>query len=150
MKKIKSHAGSEKIHAVAAPQSSSEEGLCFSWKLAASSGKFALYNVEADKNERLIRSDALMERLKELSGYSLRKLLLMGKRTGLETLPLSCFVPAIENMDGVRELGRDDKLYVFRFGKQKYRLICRKRECALDVFDVLAADWDYSAYDHGS
>lgn len=53
----------------------------------------------------------------------------------------------------INELGisGDTKLFVFRFGnKDAYRLIGLKAKDCSATFYVLAIDYDFSAYDHGS
>ena len=47
-------------------------------------------------------------------------------------------------------LAKDTKVWVIRFGGNKYRLIgCRSKKCQA-IFHILGIERDHSAYDHGS
>lgn len=93
--------------------------------------------------EELAARQSLSVLLKELSRRSWMEIAQIGKKTqcGFETLPAMQlrFTPS------GYEFSRDEKVWVFRFGKQQYRLIGIQDDRTLYV---IGYDFDFSAYNH--
>ena len=94
--------------------------------------------------DELQARQSLSELLKNLSAETWVGIAQIGKRTqcGFETLPA---VQLNFSPDGY-EFSRDEKVWVFRFGSQQYRLIGIQDS---NVLYVLGYDFDHSAYNHG-
>lgn len=108
------------------------------------------YNLEYFNNdERQAReaSHFLISKLIEISKYKISELLFWDKKRGFETIPHSQFRKEIF-VDDIA-LPDDNKLYVLRFGNQKYRMICFKQPDANGLFHIVLLDFDHSAYEHG-
>lgn len=88
--------------------------------------------------------------LRNLSYSTWESLGRLGKDKGFETIEISEL-----NCDITRNykerLSPDTKLHIFRFGHGNcYRMIGYKSETCIAVLHILAFDYDYTLYDHGS
>ena len=89
-----------------------------------------------------------MQRVSQSSWEELRT---KGKDNGgFETMELSNFKRSIVNNIKQKSLTNDTKLYVFRFGGNKYRLIGHKSSSCKAAIHILGFDFDHSLYEHGS
>lgn len=96
---------------------------------------------------------ALFQKLEELSKLRFVDLQNRPKESGYEMIPISELNFKIDNKikQGLG-LSNDSKVIVFRFNKQKCRLILAKstKSQCTNLLYVLGYDWDFSAYNHGS
>ena len=91
----------------------------------------------------------LYEKFKELSNMKLLEFQNKPKSTGYEMLPIYQLNMEIdEQIRKELELTNDSKIIVFRFNKQKCRmLLVQSRKCPSLLY-VIGYDWNYSAYKH--
>ena len=91
----------------------------------------------------------LYKKFEELSKMSLLDFQNKPKSAGYEMLPLyELNVLIDEETKKELELANDSKIIVFRFCKQKCRLLLvQSRKCPSLLY-VMGYDWDYSAYKH--
>lgn len=68
---------------------------------------------------------------------------------GFETLSLELFKTNIWRQFDPN-MGKGTKLYVFRFGNGKYRMVGYKSHKCSRVMHILGFDLDHSLYDHGN
>lgn len=112
-------------------------------------------NYFGNKNTRdgFVMYQELMARLRVLSSIPITNILDMNKIQGLEYMPIKYFCHSIQNTCRQLQNNQDacdtQKLIIFRFGKQKYRMICVKAKEISGLLYVIAFDFDYSAYNHG-
>lgn len=72
------------------------------------------------------------------------------KQGGFETIEYNNFKSSItNNLPSSKNISKDTKLYVFRFGHGKYRMICYKSNSCYAAMHLIGFDFDYSLY-HGS
>ncbi len=112
------------------------------------------YNFEQIKkqggNAKEIYRD-LLSFLQRVSQSSWEELRTKGKDNGgFETMELSNFKRSICSNIRQKNLTNDTKLYVFRFGGNKYRLVGHKSYGCKAALHILGFDFDHSLYDHGS
>lgn len=112
------------------------------------------YNFEYIKNQGGSAkgiSKNLLSFLQRVSQSSWEELRTKGKDNGgFETMELSNFKRSIVNNIKQKSLTNDTKLYVFRFGGNKYRLIGHKSSSCKAAIHILGFDFDHSLYEHGS
>jgi len=102
-----------------------------------------------DKTEKLKMMEDMMEKLSEVSNYSLRDLYVKGAIQGCESIPYANFHENAQRaFNGSGIVSRDSKLIVFRFCQNKYRMICKVYPDDTSTLCVLGFDFDYSAYPH--
>lgn len=91
----------------------------------------------------------LYEKFKELSNMRLIEFQNRPKSIGYEMIPLYEFNMVVdENTKRELDLTNDSKIIVFRFNKQKCRLLLiQSRKCPSLLY-VIGYDWNYSAYKH--
>lgn len=112
------------------------------------------YNLEFIKNAggngKSIYND-LLSFLQRVSQSSWEELRTKGKKNGgFETLECSIFKKSITRNITHKNLTDDTKLYVFRFGGNKYRLVGYKSNSCKAALHILGFDFDHSLYNHGS
>lgn len=67
---------------------------------------------------------------------------------GFETLDYGIMKPLIASMIKDKPLTKDTKLYVFRFGGTKYRMIGYKSNTCKAAMHILGFDTDFTLYKH--
>ena len=91
----------------------------------------------------------LQEKFRELSNMRLLDFQNKPKSTGYEMLPLyELNISIDEEMKRELDLANDSKIIVFRFYKQKCRLLLVHSKKCPSLLYVIGYDWDYSAYKH--
>ena len=91
----------------------------------------------------------LYEKFRELTSMKLVDFQNKPKTTGYEMLPLYEFNVAIdEELKEELELENNNKIIVFRFNKQKCRLLMVQSKKCPSLLYVIGYDWNYSAYKH--
>ena len=91
----------------------------------------------------------LHEKFRELSNMRLLDFQNKPKSTGYEMLPLyELNVVIDEQIKRELDLANDSKIIVFRFNKQKCRLLLVQSKKCPALLYVIGYDWDYSAYKH--
>jgi len=118
----------------------------FCFKHITSNNRFNLDYFDKDR-DREVASNALVEKIMQLSQHSFVELLNFGKGFSFETIPYEQFSIRL-GITG-KELSKETKLYVFRFKEQNYRVICFKSEIIPTLLHILAFDFNFSAYKHG-
>jgi|GEM_PF-2061994 len=105
------------------------------------------YNFEYFKksqNERSAMLEALAVRIAEITSKSYEHWFSLPKKTGCETMPYWQFKEIKPNAINI---SKDDKVYVFRFNHQEYRILgIRNGKCP--TLQVIGFDFDHSAYKH--
>ena len=91
----------------------------------------------------------LHEKFRELSNMRLLDFQNKPKSTGYEMLPLyELNVVIDEQIKRELDLANDSKIIVFRFNKQKCRLLLVQSKKCPALLYVIGYDWNYSAYKH--
>lgn len=138
-KKIK-----EKRISFSAAGSDTRKKVVFSFEYLTKNKNYMFaYFADRIRDELQVRQ-SLSELLKALSTKTWVEVAQLDKRAqcGFETLPA---IQLRFSPDGY-DFSRDEKVWVFRFGNQQYRLIGIQSD---NVLYVLGYDFDYSAYNHG-
>jgi hypothetical protein len=104
---------------------------------------FSHFGIE---NERKSAQSALLDRVIEISCFSIAKLITMDKKSGFEFIPYSQFNVDLSVVN--INFSKEEKLTIFRFGSQKYRCACLRDVAIRGVFHIVAFDFDYSLYKH--
>ena len=106
---------------------------------------FHYYNSNKQYREKAESLESLLSRLHELSSTDWKALMTLEKKNGLETIPFG----QMQFSPSSFTIGDDEKVYSFRFNKDKNRIICAKaNDCRLTLH-VVGFDFDFSAYNHG-
>ena len=110
------------------------------------------FNHFKKSNDRAKAYDEFIKCMQYLSEFSWEELGNLGKKQGgFETIEYNNFKSSItNNLPSSKNITKDTKLYVFRFGHGKYRMICYKSNSCYAAMHLLGFDFDYSLYDHGS
>lgn len=128
-----------------------KDQIYFCFKYITSNNSYNFTPMDATKGSAGNKSHKeFLKLLRELSFHSWEELGRMGKNTGFEMIEISelyCDITA----NYKEKLSPDTKLHIFRFGSGKcYRMVGYKPERCAAVLHILAFDYDYSLYDHGS
>lgn len=103
-----------------------------------------------NRNNKKIAKDLLLL-LQKISQSSWEELRTKGKDNGgFETIEYSNFKESIAGNIKHKNITKDTKLYVFRFGGKKYRMIGYKSNSCKAALHILGFDFDYTLYDHGN
>lgn len=128
-----------------------------SCKVPESSVFFNFQYITTDDNYNLSRRlekpvcKDLISALHKFSQSSWEELKKKGKNSGgFEMLEYGMMSPSIANKIKNKLLTNDTKLYVFRFGGKKYRMIGYKSNSCKAAMHILGFDIDFSLYNHGN
>lgn len=133
---------------------SSKEYYSFSFAYLSEDSQYGIgyFGNKKSKDGFLMYQD-LMRKVKCISQTPIIDILDMDKSAGLEQISIKYFSTAIQHLHQIMEkqerIQNTQKLIIFRFGKQRYRMICTKDENNHNLLYILAFDFDYSAYNHG-
>ena len=121
------------------------KSITFSWKYLTTSKNYTFSSFANDMRKEMEARRALSSLVIELSSLSWYDILCLKKnaRCGFEQLQLS----DLNFSPNGYFFASDEKVAVFRFGNQKYRMIGIMKE---DTLHIIGYDFDYSAYNHGS
>lgn len=123
--------------------------MCFGFSHITSSNRYGLKGFGNQRDKASAYED-LIEKLQDLSSISVTEARDRGKQLGLEKIPYSMFDSSLQQIcDGSGIVSKDSKLTIFRFYKNKYRLICKDDINHPNIMHILAFDFDFSAYSHG-
>ena len=130
----------------------SEKYYSFDFSFLTDDPKYSFYNIQGNGNitTKVVRS--FFEKLKRLSEMPISMISQQNKRHGFEMLQRSRFKKKsiFKEIDKKITPTEDMSYHIFRFGSEKYRIICK--QCEQDGRDttlyVIAIDWDLSTYDH--
>lgn len=123
--------------------------MCFGFQHVTSNKNFSFKQL--DTREKAVAYDELFTRLNELSKINVTQAHNMGKISGMEKLPYSQLEQNMQQIcDGTGIVTKDSKVVVFRFHNQKYRMICKDDIMHPNLMHVIAFDFGFSAYNHGS
>ena len=144
MKKIKDNKNIESKVSLVQPI----EKICFSFAHFTSNKGYSMRFFKGG-TEKANAFDALFDRLTELSQVSVKSIQGYPKESGFEKIPWNQLNTSVQQIcDNVDVVSRDSKLTVFRFGSQKYRLLCKDDVIHSNLMYVIALDLDFSAYNH--
>lgn len=104
--------------------------------------QFDYFSNQNDKDKMM---SLLLERVREISEKPYTYWNGLSKNQGSEMIPYS---EMKVNPNGLI-LSQDDKLIVFRFNRQQYRIIGIRIE-SCPILYIIGFDFNYSAYSHGS
>lgn len=91
----------------------------------------------------------LFERMIQLSHVSIMKARAEGKIQGCEPIKYGKFNTQMKTvLDNIEIIQKDSTLSVFRFGNQKYRMICKSDDAHANVLYIIGFDIDFTAYNH--
>ena len=122
--------------------------ICFSFEYATDNKNYSMKKLKAGTEKSNV-FDALLDKLAVLSKVGIKELQELPRESGFEKIPWSRFkAPVQQIFDGIDVVSKDSKLTVFRFGSQKYRLLCKDDVRHSNLMYVIAIDLDHSAYDH--
>lgn len=110
------------------------------------------YNFSHFKNDFRTAKEAyddLFSKLKDLGKHTMRSIMQLDKRNGLESIPFSMFHQSFQQIMLRTEIvTKDSKLFVLRFHNQQYRMICMPNPLHQNIWYIIGFDFDYSAYSH--
>ena len=122
-----------------------EQYPAFSFRYLTTNRRYNFEYFQDNKNEESKMHSLLVKRLKEISEKPYSYWSGLGKVHGSEQIPYWRFRIAPNGL----ALSKDDKLVVFRFCQQNYRIIGIRLESCPTLF-IIGFDFDYSAYEHGN
>lgn len=103
-----------------------------------------------NKNDKKISKDLLLL-LQKISQSSWEELRTKGKHNGgFEVIEYSNFKESIAGNIKHKKITKDTKLYVFRFGGDKYRMIGYKSNSCKAALHILGFDFNHTLYDRGN
>ena len=125
------------------------EKICFSFEYLSDNKNYSMKRFKAGTEKSNV-FDTLLDKLSELSKVSIKELQGQPKKSGFEKIPWSQLnLPLQQICDNINIITKDSKLTVFRFGNQKYRLLCKDDVNHSNLLYIIALDLDFSAYNHG-
>lgn len=130
----------------------SQKHLVFSLEYVVSNKKYGIKGFgEKDKKVSNDRYCAFVQKLCDLSRIDLPEAISRGKQNGgCETFPWKQLDQRLhDSLKNIKIISQDTSLWVFRFNKQKDRMICKSDAKEKNLLYILAFDFDFSAYDHG-
>lgn len=89
--------------------------------------------------------DSLFTKLSEISKLTMLDFQDKPKKSGYEGLPISSFSINFSNIKNQLGLSNDSKILVFRFHKEKCRLLTVYKN---EILYIIGYDWNFSAYKH--
>ena len=127
-----------------------DENIILSFKYSVNSKEYTIEKVTKKTKEKC--NDImyeLYEKFKELSNLKLVDFQNKPKTVGYEMLPLYELNVAIdERIRKELNLTNDSKIIIFRFNKQKCRMLLVQSKKCPSLLYVIGYDWNYSAYKH--
>ena len=127
-----------------------DNNIILSFKYSVNAKKYTIEEVTKKSKEKCNNlMYKLYEKFKELSNMKLLEFQNKPKSTGYEMIPIYQLNMEIdEEIRKELELTNDSKVIVFRFNKQKCRmLLVQSRKCPSLLY-VIGYDWNYNAYKH--
>ncbi len=89
------------------------------------------------------------KKIMELGKKSYIDMIYESKNTSFEKIPYKEFKEGFKgSLDASGIVSKDSSLLVFRFCKQKYRIICKDDINQSNVLHIIGFDFNYSAYNH--
>lgn len=123
--------------------------ICFGFSYMSFDSSHGFEYFRKSASDKCKAYEHLHKRLYELSQITVTEARDRGKTAGLEKIPLKQMSNKIQSICIQENLATDEtKLTVFRFGQQKYRIICKDDIYQPNLMHVIAFDFDYSAYNH--
>ncbi|MCR0153961.1 hypothetical protein [[Clostridium] innocuum] len=124
-----------------------ESSVFFNFQYITSDKRFNYEYIK--KGKQSIYKD-IVKALQKFSQNSWDELRRMGKDNGgFETMEYGRMVPSIADKIKDKPITKDTKLYIFRVGGNKYRMIGYKSNSCRAAMHILGFDFDFSLYDHG-
>ena len=138
-KSVKKNSKSIKVKKNSATERVCKQDVSFSFTFMTTNNRF---NFKAcDEKIKAL----LIDRLEEISKHEFAYWMGKDKKHGLEMLPAEIIRFSPNNL----QLTSDDKVIVFRFGREQYRIICFKLgNCP--ILHIIGFDLKFNAYKHGS
>lgn len=127
-----------------------DENIILSFKYSVNSKDYTIEKITKKTKEKCNNiMYELYEKFKELSNVRLVDFKNKPKSVGYEMLPLyELNVVIDERIKKELNLTNDSKIIIFRFNKQKCRiLLVQSRKCPSLLY-VIGYDWNFSAYKH--
>lgn len=127
-----------------------DDNIILSFKYSVNSKEYTIEKITKKTKEK---SNAIMyelyEKFKELSNVKLVDFQNKPKSVGYEMLPV-CELNVVidERTKKELELTNDSKIIVFRFNKQKCRMLLVQSKKCPSLLYVIGYDWNFSAYKH--
>lgn len=128
---------------------SNNQPLLFSFAHMTKNKRYSLAHMEKFRGSAAPILESLFALLEDLSLASLESIERLDKfHGGYECIPTEQMKAVIT--DNLEQEQIPAELIVFRFGREKYRLICAQQNETPQVLSVLGFDLDHSLYNHGS
>lgn len=148
MKKINGPSRKKDEVKVKIPEPIGNISFCFEHSTENRNHSFSYFG--NDMRNRCEAYESLYQKMTDLGQIDTTTAKLRGKISGSEPIPYKSLSKAMQMIcDKTEIVGRDSYLSVFRFGQNKYRLLCKPDMNHPNLLHVIAFDFDYSAYDHG-
>lgn len=128
-------------------ESKPQKYVTFSFDKMLRKGDYSFEYFKKNKSDNLQAYRDLLDKFYELSQFSMLKLMQLDKKQGFELIDICKLKAKLQKHCEAHQITKDSKVAIFRFSSQDYRMICQMDD---NVFHVLAFDFDFSAYDHGS
>lgn len=144
MSKLKNKVTSLKISAAADKKPLEKPHFSFEYLTSNNNFNFEWFTSKA-KRDKTEAKAALIDRLIEISSSSWLFWNSLDKKHGIETISIR----ELNFSPSGYKFSSDEKVTVFRFFNQKYRIIGFK-DTSLPTYYIIGFDFDYSAYNHGS
>lgn len=125
--------------------------ISFSLKYLTNNKNFNFSYFGKDIRKSQSAYEMFLIRMQELCKQDMKLAKINGKISGCEPIPykqLSLSMQAI--CDSVEIISKESILSVFRFGENKYRILCKTDLSHPNLLHIIAFDFNYSAYNHGS
>lgn len=127
-----------------------DENIILSFKYSVNSKEYTIEKITKKTKEKCNEiMYELYEKFKELSNVRLVDFQNKPKSVGYEMLHLyELNIVIDERIREELELTNDSKIIIFRFNKQKCRILLVQSKKCPSLLYVIGYDWNYSAYKH--
>ncbi len=125
--------------------------IVFSLRYLTESKNFGLEYFGKDLRKSHEAYVAFVSRMRELCQVDIVTAQMSGNIFGSEHIPYKMLSKSMQSVcDSVEIISKDSDLTVFRFYQNNYRLLCKADLNHGNLLHIVAFDFDYSAYNHGS
>lgn len=126
-----------------------ESSVFFNFKYITSDKRFNFEYIKKKNMNNAYRD--IFKALEKYSQNSWDELRRLGKdQGGFETIEYGRMEPSIANKLINKPITTDTKLYVFRVGGRKYRMIGYKSNSCKAAMHILGFDFNFTLYNHGN
>lgn len=125
--------------------------ISFSFRYLTTNGNFNFSYFGRDIRKSKEAYEKLLERMIELCNQDMSTAKSRGKIQGCEPIPYKQLSQSMQIIcNAIEIIAKDSSLSVFRFGQNNYRLLCKTDIIHPNLLHIIAFDFDFSAYNHGT